>query len=63
MRTRIKICGLTREQDVDVAVQCGADAIGLVFHPASSRAIDPEWGQRLRSRMPPFVTVVALLLD
>ena len=63
MRTRIKICGLTREQDVETAVHGGADAIGLVFHPPSSRYITPERGKQLRELVPPFVTVVALLLD
>ena len=63
MRTRVKICGLTREQDVAAAVSGGADAIGLVFHPPSSRYISPEIGCQLRQLVPPFVTVVALLLD
>ena len=45
------------------AVCLGADAIGLVFHPASSRFIDLELGRELRHVIPPFVTVVALLLD
>ncbi len=38
-RTRIKICGLTREQDVDAAVEAGADAVGFVLYPASPRAV------------------------
>ena len=38
-RTRIKICGLTREADVDAAVDAGADAVGFVFHPASPRYV------------------------
>lgn len=63
MRTRTKICGLTREQDIAVAVKGGADAIGLVFHPPSSRYITAELGWQLRQTVPPFVTVVALLLD
>lgn len=36
-RTRIKMCGLTREQDVDAAVAAGADAIGFVLYPKSPR--------------------------
>lgn len=41
-RTRIKICGLTREQDVDAAVDAGADAIGFVLYPKSPRAVTPR---------------------
>ena len=40
MRTRIKICGLTREEDVDAAVAAGADALGFVFYPPSPRYVD-----------------------
>lgn len=63
MRTRIKICGLTREQDVDAAVQAGADAIGLVFYPRSPRYVSPERAAELRARVPPFVAVVALFVN
>ena len=62
-RTRVKICGLTRQQDVQAAVALGADAIGLVFHEPSSRHVSIELGRELRQMVPPFVTVVALLLD
>lgn len=41
-RTRIKICGLTREADLDAAVEAGADAVGFVLYPKSPRAIAPE---------------------
>ena len=41
MRTRIKICGLTREQDIDAAVSAGVDAIGFVFYPKSKRCLTP----------------------
>jgi phosphoribosylanthranilate isomerase len=63
MRTRVKICGLTRPHDVEAAVRAGADAIGLVFHPASPRAVDVEQARALCLGLPPFVTVVGLFVD
>ncbi|MFC0269222.1 phosphoribosylanthranilate isomerase [Kushneria aurantia] len=63
MRTRIKICGLTREEDVDAAVALGADAVGFVMWPASRRAITPDRLEVLAARVPPFVTRVGLFVD
>ncbi|WP_144633347.1 phosphoribosylanthranilate isomerase [Bordetella genomosp. 13] len=63
MRTRIKICGLTREADLDAAVQAGADAIGFVFHPGSRRYVSPARAAELRRRVPAFVDVVALTVN
>jgi phosphoribosylanthranilate isomerase len=62
-RTRIKICGLTRESDVDAAVQAGADAIGFVFYAPSVRAVTLEQAARLAKRLPPFVTPVGLFVN
>ena len=62
-RTRVKICGLTRPQDVESVVEAGADAIGLVFHPASPRAVTPEQAARLCGLLPPFVAAVGLFVD
>lgn len=62
-RTRIKICGLTREQDVDAAVAAGADAIGFVLYPKSPRYITPERAAELARRLPPFVTPVLLFVN
>lgn len=62
-RTRIKICGLTREEDVDAAVAAGADAIGFVLYPKSPRAVSIERAAELASRLPPFVTPVLLVVD
>ena len=62
-RTRIKICGLTREQDVDAAVAAGADAIGFVLYKASPRYVSPERAAELARRLPPFVTPVLLFVN
>ncbi|MEO5737945.1 MAG: phosphoribosylanthranilate isomerase [Variovorax sp.] len=63
MRTRIKICGLTREQDVDAAVEAGADAVGFVLYPQSTRAVTVERAAELASRIPPFVMPVLLFVN
>jgi phosphoribosylanthranilate isomerase len=63
MRTRVKICGLTREQDVRDAVELGADAIGLVFYAPSPRAVSLEAAIRLATAVPAFVTLVGLFVD
>ncbi|MDP2368300.1 phosphoribosylanthranilate isomerase [Rhodoferax sp.] len=62
-RTRIKICGLTREQDVDAAVAAGVDAIGFVLYPRSLRCVTPERARELSRRLPPFVTPVLLVVN
>ena len=62
-RTRIKICGLTREQDVDAAVAAGADALGFVFYPPSPRYVDLDLAAVLMRRVPPFVTITALFVN
>jgi phosphoribosylanthranilate isomerase len=61
--TRIKICGLTREQDVDAAVAAGADAIGLVMYGRSPRFVTPQRAAELAKRLPPFVTPVLLFVN
>jgi len=63
IRTRIKICGLTREQDVDAAVDAGADAIGFVRFPPSPRFVTIERAVALAQRLPPFVTPVLLYVN
>jgi phosphoribosylanthranilate isomerase len=63
LRTRIKICGLTREQDVDAAVDAGADAVGFVLYAPSPRAVSAERAASLAARLPPFVTPVLLFVD
>lgn len=62
-RTRIKICGLTREQDVDAIVEAGADAAGFVLYSKSPRYITPERAAMLARRLPAFVTPVLLFVN
>lgn len=63
MRTRIKICGLRTEADVDAAVESGADAIGLVLYERSPRALTVERAAALARRLPPFVSPVCLFVN
>jgi phosphoribosylanthranilate isomerase len=63
MRTRIKICGITRVEDALSAARLGADAIGLVFYPASPRAVDVRQARAIVAALPPFVSVVGLFVD
>jgi phosphoribosylanthranilate isomerase len=63
LRTRIKICGLTREQDVDAAVAAGADAIGFVLYAKSPRYVSAVRAAELARRLPPFVTPVLLFVN
>ena len=61
--TRIKICGLTRLEDVEAAVDAGADAIGLVFYLPSPRYVDLQRAAMLARAVPPFVTIVGLFVN
>ena len=63
MRTRIKICGITRVEDARAAAQAGADAIGLVFYPPSPRFLSLEWARELKNELPPFVMPIALFVN
>jgi phosphoribosylanthranilate isomerase len=63
MRTRVKICGITREQDAEAAVEFGADAIGLVFYEPSPRHVSLERAAAIVRELPPFVASVALFVD
>lgn len=62
-RTRIKICGLTREQDVDACVKAGVDAVGFVLYAPSARAVTAERAATLAKRLPAFVTPVLLFVN
>jgi phosphoribosylanthranilate isomerase len=61
--TRIKICGITTCEDARNAVNCGADAIGLVFYANSPRAVTAAQAVEIVAVVPPFVSVVALFVD
>jgi phosphoribosylanthranilate isomerase len=63
MRTRIKICGITRVEDALEAVRLGADAIGLVFYPPSPRYVELDQAKAIVKQLPPFVTVVGLFVE
>ena len=62
-RTRIKMCGFTREADVDAAVAAGADALGFVIYAKSPRHVTPARAAELARRLPPFVTPVLLFVN
>jgi phosphoribosylanthranilate isomerase len=62
-RTCIKICGVSREADVDAAVESGADAVGFVFYPQSPRHVTMARAAELARRLPPFVSAVGLFVN
>jgi phosphoribosylanthranilate isomerase len=61
--TRIKICGITREEDAQAVAASGADAIGLVFYAKSPRHVSVEQAAQLVAALPPFITTVGLFVD
>jgi len=63
MRTRVKICGITRVEDALCAVQHGADAIGLVFYAQSPRFVTMEAAREIVAALPPLVSVVGLFVN
>jgi phosphoribosylanthranilate isomerase len=63
MRTRIKICGITRVEDGLEAAHCGADAIGLVFAEKSPRRVALAQALEIAQALPPFVDTVALFVN
>jgi len=63
MRTRVKICGITRPQDAAAAAEAGADAIGMVFYPPSPRFLGVERARDIGAALPPFVQTVALFVN
>ena len=63
MRTRIKICGITSPEIASIAVGAGADAIGLMFYPKSSRYLELEQAEAIRKVLPAFVSSVAVFVN
>lgn len=63
MRTRIKICGLTRPQDMEAVVDAGVDAVGLVFYANSPRHLNIQQARLLTKNLPPFVVTVGLFVN
>ena len=63
MRTRIKICGITRQEDARCAALLGADALGFVFYPPSPRYVSAEQAIKIMAELPAFVTSTALFVD
>ena len=63
MRTRAKICGITRVEDGLAVARAGGDAIGLVFFAKSPRAVSLEQGREIVQALPPFVTVTGLFVN
>lgn len=62
-RTRIKICGLTRKEDIKAAISAGADALGFVFYPKSPRYVSAHKAAELMAEVSPFVTTVGLFVN
>jgi phosphoribosylanthranilate isomerase len=60
MRTRIKICGITNEQDAVFAAECGADAIGIIAVPGSQRLVTPQTAAQIRAALPLFTQLVVV---
>jgi len=59
----VKICGVTRVEDAEAAVEAGANAIGFVFWPKSPRFVDPFRARAIAAALPPFVTAVGLFVN
>lgn len=63
MRTRVKICGITRREDAQLAAALGADAVGFIFWPRSPRVIAADAARAIGDALPPFVARVGVFVD
>jgi phosphoribosylanthranilate isomerase len=63
MPTRVKICGITRWEDAQLAVELGASALGFNFYPPSPRYIEPATARAIILKLPPLVTTVGIFAD
>jgi phosphoribosylanthranilate isomerase len=59
----VKICGITRREDAEIAVAHGASAIGFVFWPESPRFVDPYRARQIASVLPPFVSTMGVFVN
>jgi phosphoribosylanthranilate isomerase len=62
-RTRIKMCGLTREKDVIAGLDAGLDALGFIFYEKSARNVEPDFVRLMVSKMPPFTECVGVFVN
>lgn len=63
MRTRAKICGITRVEDVQAVADAGCDAIGFVFYPPSPRSVTQAQAEALVKAVPAYIQVVGLFVN
>jgi phosphoribosylanthranilate isomerase len=63
MPTRVKICGITRQEDAELSVELGASALGFNFYPPSPRYLAPVAARQIIRRLPPFVLAVGIFAD
>ena len=62
-RTRVKMCGMTRTEDISYAIDLGVDAIGLIFYSKSPRSVTIKQAEQLLKNLPPFMDAVAVLVN